>query len=42
MHTAPFYPGIRLAGRWLTNAGFVPGQRVKVNVEHGTPVITAG
>ncbi|WP_087131074.1 SymE family type I addiction module toxin [Caballeronia pedi] len=32
---------MRLAGRWLEQAGFAPGQRVKVNVEHGRLVITA-
>jgi toxic protein SymE len=35
------YPWIQLAGRWLEEAGFTPGQRVRVNVEHGRLVITA-
>ncbi|WP_404980237.1 MULTISPECIES: SymE family type I addiction module toxin [unclassified Caballeronia] len=34
-------PWIKLAGRWIEQAGFMPGQRVKINVEHGRLVITA-
>ncbi|MDR5825948.1 SymE family type I addiction module toxin [Caballeronia sp. LZ043] len=36
----PFYPWLKLAGRWIEQAGFSPGQRVKINVEHGRLVIT--
>jgi toxic protein SymE len=37
----PIYPWLRLAGRWIEHAGFIPGQRVRINVEHGRLVITA-
>jgi toxic protein SymE len=40
--TAPtLYPWMKLAGRWIEHAGFQPGQRVKVAVEHGRLIITA-
>ena len=34
------YPWLKLSGRWLEQAGFEAGQRVKVHVEHGRLVIT--
>jgi toxic protein SymE len=37
----PLYPWLKLAGRWIENAGFTAGQRVKINVEHGRLTITA-
>ncbi|MDR5881007.1 SymE family type I addiction module toxin [Caballeronia sp. LZ032] len=37
----PIYPWLKLAGRWIEQAGFSPGQRVKINVGHGRLVITA-
>ncbi len=33
---------IRLAGKWLLEAGFRPGYRVTVNVSHGEIRITTG
>jgi toxic protein SymE len=36
----PLYPWIKLAGRWLEQAGFEAGQHVRVQVEHGRLVIT--
>ncbi|PVX97698.1 SymE family type I addiction module toxin [Paraburkholderia unamae] len=36
----PLYPWIKLAGRWLEQAGFEAGQRVRVSVEHQRLVIT--
>ncbi len=32
-------PFLRLAGRWLSAAGFAPGERVSVQVEEGRLVI---
>ena len=32
---------IRLKGKWLTSAGFKPGQKVRVEVEQGRLIITA-
>ncbi|WP_338935669.1 SymE family type I addiction module toxin [Paraburkholderia sp. 22B1P] len=32
---------IKLAGRWIEHAEFMPGQRVRITVEHGRLVITA-
>jgi toxic protein SymE len=32
---------MKLAGRWVEHAGFSPGQRVKIAVEHGKLTITA-
>jgi toxic protein SymE len=37
----PLYPWMKLAGRWVEHAGFSPGQRVKIAVEHGKLTITA-
>jgi toxic protein SymE len=37
----PNFPWLKLAGRWIENAGFEAGQRVKINVEHGRLTITA-
>ncbi|WP_235024451.1 SymE family type I addiction module toxin [Caballeronia arvi] len=36
----PLYPWIRLAGRWLEQAGFEAGQQVRVEVQHGKLIIT--
>ncbi|AQH02080.1 hypothetical protein A9R05_22985 [Burkholderia sp. KK1] len=36
----PLYPWLKLAGRWLEQAGFESGQRAKVEVQHGKLVIT--
>ncbi|HTH60312.1 MAG TPA: SymE family type I addiction module toxin [Paraburkholderia sp.] len=33
---------MKLAGRWIEHAGFPPGQRVRISVEHGRLTITAG
>jgi hypothetical protein len=33
-------PDIRLSGQWLTRAGFIPGSRLAVAVEHGRLVVT--
>jgi toxic protein SymE len=38
----PLYPWMKLAGRWIEHAGFPPGQRVRISVEHGRLTITAG
>ncbi|WP_243849847.1 SymE family type I addiction module toxin [Paraburkholderia rhizosphaerae] len=37
----PLYPWMKLAGRWIEHAGFTPGQRVRISVEHGRLTITA-
>jgi toxic protein SymE len=37
----PLFPWLKLAGRWIEQAGFKAGQRVKINVEHGRLIITA-
>ncbi|AUT57689.1 type I toxin-antitoxin system SymE family toxin [Paraburkholderia caribensis] len=37
----PLYPWMKLAGRWIENAGFEAGQRVKIVVEHRRLIITA-
>lgn len=37
----PNVPWMKLAGRWIEQAGFDAGQRVKIAVEHGRFVITA-
>lgn len=34
------YPWIKLAGLWIEDAGFVPGQRVKIAVERERLIIT--
>ncbi|MDR6382932.1 hypothetical protein J2802_003352 [Paraburkholderia caribensis] len=36
----PLYPWMKLGGRWIDNAGFAAGQRVKIAVEHGRLTIT--
>ncbi|AYB54556.1 SymE family type I addiction module toxin [Ralstonia solanacearum] len=38
---SPRLPWIKLAGRWIEQAGFTPGQRVRVVVEHERMIITA-
>ncbi len=38
---SPRLPWLKLAGRWIEQAGFTPGQRVRVVVEHGRMIITA-
>lgn len=38
---SPLYPWLKLAGRWVEQAGFTAGQRVRINVEHGRLTITA-
>ncbi len=38
--TPRFFPWLRIAGMWLEQAGFPPGQRVRIEVEHGRLVIT--
>lgn len=35
------YRWLKRAGRWVEQAGFTAGLRVKVNVEHGRLTITA-
>ena len=35
------YSLIRVKGKWLTSAGFKPGQKVRVEVEQGRLIITA-
>ena len=35
------YPWIKLSGLWIEHAGFLPGQQVRVIVEHGKLIITA-
>jgi len=37
----PLFPWLKLAGRWIEHAGFQPGQRVRVAIEHGKLIITA-
>ncbi|TKC89810.1 type I toxin-antitoxin system SymE family toxin [Trinickia terrae] len=39
--TPPTFPWLKLAGRWIEQAGFKPHQRVRVTVEHGRLIITA-
>ncbi len=39
--TPTFFPWLRIAGKWLHHAGFDPGQRVKIEVQHRRLVITA-
>jgi toxic protein SymE len=36
----PLFPRLKLAGRWIENAGFHADQRVRVAVEHGKLTIT--
>lgn len=40
-HKKSRYSLIRLKGKWLTSAGFKPGQKVSVQVEQGRLIITA-
>ena len=35
------YPWIKLLGQWIEHAGFLPGQQVRITVEHGKLIITA-
>jgi toxic protein SymE len=35
------YPWIKLSGLWIEHAGFLPGQQVRITVEHGKLIITA-
>ncbi|MCC8396673.1 type I toxin-antitoxin system SymE family toxin [Paraburkholderia sp. MMS20-SJTR3] len=37
MHCAP---ALRIAGMWLEQAGFPPGQRMRIEVQYGWLVIT--
>ncbi len=39
--TPPLYPWMKLAGRWIEQAGFEAGQRVRIAVEQGWLTITA-
>lgn len=39
-HEPPLVPWLKLSGRWLEQAGFDPGQRVRIKVERGRLVIT--
>ncbi|MEI6003291.1 type I addiction module toxin, SymE family [Paraburkholderia bengalensis] len=39
-NTLTFFPLQRIAGKWLIQAGFEPGQRVRITVEHGRLVVT--
>jgi len=34
------FPWMKLSGRWIQTAGFEPGQRVRITVEHQKLVIT--
>ncbi|WP_082720872.1 SymE family type I addiction module toxin [Burkholderia sp. ABCPW 14] len=36
-----FYPWLKLAGRWIEEAGFRPGQRVRIAVGQRRLVISA-
>jgi toxic protein SymE len=38
--TPTFFPWLRIAGMWLEQAGFPPGQRVRIEVQYGRLVIT--
>jgi hypothetical protein len=37
----PLYPWMKLAGRWIEQAGFQAGHRVRIAVEHGRLTIAA-
>ncbi|APR38905.1 SymE family type I addiction module toxin [Paraburkholderia sp. SOS3] len=37
----PCFPWLKLTGRWIEQAGFEAGQRVRINVEQGRLIITA-
>jgi toxic protein SymE len=39
-HEPPLVPWLKLSGKWLEQAGFDPGQRVRIEVQHGRLVIT--
>ncbi|WP_309491492.1 SymE family type I addiction module toxin [Trinickia mobilis] len=34
------YPWLKLSGRWLEQAGFDPGQHVRIEAQHSRFVIT--
>jgi hypothetical protein len=34
------FPWMKLSGRWIETAGFEPGQRVRITVEHQKLIIT--
>jgi toxic protein SymE len=36
----PAFPWMKLSGRWIETAGFEPGQRVRIAVEHQRLIIT--
>jgi hypothetical protein len=36
----PTFPWMKLSGRWIETAGFEPGQRVRITVEHQKLIIT--
>ncbi|MGQ7934258.1 SymE family type I addiction module toxin [Paraburkholderia sp. D1E] len=36
----PLLPRMKLSGRWIETAGFEPGQRVRITVEHQRLIIT--
>jgi toxic protein SymE len=36
----PTFPWMKLSGRWIETAGFEPGQRVRITVEHQRLIIT--
>ena len=37
---AQLYPWIKLSGRWIEHAGFLPGQQVRITVERGKLIIS--
>jgi toxic protein SymE len=39
-HEPPLVPWLKLSGKWLEQAGFDPGQRARIEVQHGRLVIT--
>jgi toxic protein SymE len=36
----PLFPWSKLSGRWLEEAGFLPRQRLRIEVQHERLVIT--
>jgi toxic protein SymE len=36
----PLFPWFKVSGRWLEHAGFMPYQRLKIEVQHERLVIT--
>jgi toxic protein SymE len=38
--TPPTFPWMKLSGRWIETAGFEPGSRVRITVEHQRLIIT--